>query len=176
MRGVCRSEPKPPAVFTSSNASCLSARTKVPGREVFVGQNQNPRQYLPIGMRGVRRSESKFLAVAPRLNAWRLSVRTEIPGNSYQFKCAASSRSVLKVLAILSSLNARRHSVGTKIPGDIYQFGREAFFGQNRNSWRRVPAKMRGVFRSEPKFLANYQFKCEVLVGRSQNSWRSLPA
>ena len=182
MRGVSRSEPKYLAMFSSLNARRFSVGIKIPGDiyqfgcEVVVGQNQNPRQYLPIWMRGVGRSDPNFLAGVPSLNAWCLSVRTKTPGNSYQFKCVVSSRPEPKVLAILPSWNARLHSVRTEIPGDIYQFEREAFFCQIRNSWRRAPAKMRGVSRSELKFLANYQFKCEVLVGQNQNSWRSLSA
>ena len=36
----------------------------------------------------------------------------------------------------------------------LFQSKSEARFGQNRTSWRRFPAQMRGVFRSEPKSLA----------------------
>ena len=72
VRGVCRLEPQPLAIFTNLNARRYSVRTEVPGntyqfkceafsvrteipgdisqaeREAFFGQNQNPCRYLPI--------------------------------------------------------------------------------------------------------------------------------
>ena len=100
-------------------------------------------------------------------------------------------RSEPRFQAVFTSLNVRRFPVRTKFPGDNYQLECEAFFGQNRNSWRYFPVGMRGVCRSEPKCVAivtsldaRYfaarteipggipQFKCEVFVSRNRNSWR----
>ena len=103
-------------------------------------------------------------------------------------------RSEPKSLAIFFSLNTRRVSARTEIPCGVSQFECEAFFGDNRNSWRYFPVKMRGVSRPELKFLAIFpclgarrfsgrteipggisQCKCEVFVGPSQYSWQYLP-
>ena len=101
-----------------------------------------------------------------------LSVRTKLPGNLPQFRCEAfvcqnrnSSRylpnwargvfpSEPKFLVIVTSLNARCFSARAKIRGNISRFKCEAFVSQNRNPGRYLPLWMRGVFRSEPKFLA----------------------
>ena len=134
-------------------------------RGVF-GQNRNSWRYSPIRMRGVFQSGTGALAGS-------------------------------------TNLNSRCSSVGTKIPGDISQhkwevFGGqhkcEASFGQVRSSWRYFPVYMRGVVRSEPKFLAIFpnlnagrfsvrtgtpgdffQFKCEVCVGQNQSSQQYVP-
>ena len=133
----------PPGALPNLNAMCLSIRTKLPGdiskskSEVFVGQNRFPWQYLPVLMRGVCRSELKFLAILPNFDAWRFSVKTKIPGDSYQFGRVAFFRSE------------------PKFRGN-YQFECEVFVGQNRNSWRYLPSWMRGVCRSEPRFLAMF--------------------
>ena len=138
-----------------------------------------------------------------------LSVRTKLPGNLPQFRCEAfvcqnrnSSRylpnwargvfpSEPKFLAIVTSLNARCFSARAKIRGNISRFKCEAFVSQNRNPGRYLPLWMRGVFRSEPKFLAilpslrarrlsvgteipgnSYQFEFEVFVSQNPNSWQ----
>ena len=44
-----------------------------------------------------------------------------------------------KILDVFSSLNERRFSAGAEISVGAFQFAREAFFGQNRNSWRNIP-------------------------------------
>ena len=123
-------------------------------------------------MRGVFQSEPQFLAIFSSLSARRSSVRTEIPGDISQFarevfvgqdpnlrryspvEMRGIHRSELKFLAIFPSLGARRFSVRTQSPGNSYQFEREAVFGQNPNSWRYFAICARGVFGSEPKFLA----------------------
>ena len=52
---------------------------------------------------------------------------------------------------------------------DIYLFEFEAFFGQNRNAWRRFPAGMLGVFQSELKCLAACSsFSSRCYVARSE--------
>ena len=103
-------------------------------------------------------------------------------------------RSGPKFLAVFPSLDAGRFSVRTEMPGDIYQFGREVSVGHNQNSWKYLPVKERGVFRSEPKLLAIFtnlharcssvrtktpgdisQCECEVSVSQNQNSWRYFP-
>ena len=160
-------------------------------------------------MRGVLRPGPKFLAVCSNLNARRLSVRTKAPGSIHHFECEVFvsgnqslwryfpvllrgvSRPEPKFLVMFSSLNARRFAARTKIPGDVFQFDCEAFFGQDRNSWRYLPMRMRGVCRSEPKPPAVFsnlnarcpsvrteipsscsQFKCMVFVGQNQNPWQ----
>ena len=65
-------------------------------------------------------------------------------------------RSGPEFLAVFPSSNARRYDVRTEIPGGISQFKWEAFFGRGRNFCRFCPVCARGVFRSEPKFLAKY--------------------
>ena len=99
-----------------------------------------------------------------------------------------------KFLAIFPRLNARRFPVRTEIPGSIPQFKSEVFVGQNRNSWRRVPICLRGVFRSEPESLATFfslnarcvsvrteipgdisQFEREAFFGHTRNSWWYFP-
>ena len=121
-------------------------------------------------MRGVIQSEPEFLAVFPSSSARCLSVRTEIPGD-------------------VSSWNARCVSVRTKSPGGFYQFKCEEFVGPIQCSWRYLPIWMRGVRRSETKFLAVcpnlnamrlsvrteipdgiYQCECEAFFGQNQNS------
>ena len=150
---------------------CSSGRSAIPGGipqfecEAFVGQARNSWRKLLVFMRIVFRSGPKFLAIFSRLNARCLSIRTEIPGSICQFK-------------------------------------RELCFGQDRNPWQYspvcrpapkiltmstyLPGWARGVFRSEPKFLAIFprsnarrfsarteipggisQFKCEALVGQN---------
>ena len=123
-------------------------------------------------MRGVFQSGPKFLVVFPSLNARRVSVRTKTSGDMFQFKCEAFFG---------QNLN----------PGNSYQSKCKAFCGQVRNSWRYFPVKMRGVVRSEPKFLAIFsslnarrysirtgirrdisQVKWGAFFGRRQNSWR----
>ena len=178
MRGVFRSEAKRLAVFSSLNARCVSVRTKFPGGifqfefEVFVGQDQNSWRFLLVQMGGVCRSGPKFLAIFPSLNTRCLSVRTKIPGGIFQYEC----------------------DVRTEIPGEISQFKCEAFFAQNRNSWRYLPVGIRGVCRSGQKRLAivtslnarccsvraevpgsSPQFRCEVFVSQNQISWQRLP-
>ena len=154
-RGVCRSETKRLAKFPSVNARRFSVGAKIPGGipqskcEVIFGQNRNSWRYFlhgvggvsgqnrnpwprfPVKTRGVFREGANFLAIFPSLDAWCFSVRTKVPGG-------------------FSSVSARRFSVRTEIPGDIYQFECEAFFGQDQNSWRRVPVLMRGVCPPEP--------------------------
>ena len=95
-------------------------------------------------------------------------------------------------LAIFPSLNERSFSADPKPPGGIYQFECEVFVGQTQNSWQFLPIWMRGVFRSEPKFLAVspslnaeyssvrtnvpisfFQFKFEVRLGPNRNSWQN---
>ena len=176
------------------------------------GQNQNSWRFLPVRFRGVFRSKPKFVAVFSSADARCYSVRTETPGNSNQFVCEAFFsqnrnsyhyspvyiRGVLrtgpKFLAVFPSLNARRLSVRTKAPGSIYQFACEVFLSENQSSWRYFPVLMRGVSRSEPKYLAMfsslharrfsvgikipgdiYQFGCEVVVGQNQNPRQYLP-
>ena len=129
-------------------------------------------------MRGVRRSEPEFLAMFPSMNSRCLSVGTRFPGDVSQFKCEAFSDR-------------------TEILGDIFQFAREAFSGQNRKSWQYFPVEMRGVRRSELKFLAAFSglnarrfsarteipggislFKCEVfanLVARCLSGRTKIP-
>ena len=126
-------------------------------------------------MRGVLRSEPKFSAVFSSFNATCLSVRT-------------------RHLAIFSYLEARGSSARTKVPGSSYQFECEALFGQNENSWRYVPIRLRGAFRSEPKSPAVfpslnagrvsvgtkipgdiYQIEFEGLFGQNSDSWRIFP-
>ena len=91
MRSIYLPEPTSPAVLPNLNAMRLSIRTKLPGdiskskSKVFVGQNRNPWQYLPVLMRGVCRPETKFLATFTGLNAMCLSVGTKIPGDIAQF-------------------------------------------------------------------------------------------
>ena len=136
----------------------------------------------------------------------------KVPGDIYAFECEAffgqnrnpwrfspvGMRGVFqsepKSPAIFSSLNARRYSVRTKIPGDVSQRYCEVCFGQNQNSRRYSPVYMRGVCRSEPKFLAVCttlnarclsvrtrnlgdisQSKCGVRVGQNQNHRQFCP-
>ena len=175
MRGVCRPEPNSLAVFTSLNARCYSVGTKIPGdiyrfgREVLLGQNPNSWRYFPVQMPGVIQSEPEFLAVFPSSSARCLSVRTEIPGD-------------------ISSWNARCVSVRTKSPNSFYQFKCETFVGPIQCPWRYLPIWMRGVTRSETKFLAVfpnlnamrlsvrteipggiYQCECEAFFGQNRN-------
>ena len=95
MRGVRRSEPKPPAVFPSVHARRYSVRTGIRGDifefkcEALLGQNENSWRYFPVLMRCVCRSEPKALAVFASLNAGRLSVGAKIPGGISRFKCEA---------------------------------------------------------------------------------------
>ena len=120
-------------------------------------------------MRGVCWAEPNFLAIVTSLNARRFSVRTKTPGGISQFESdvrAGNSwryfpiwirgvfRSGPKFLAVFPSLNARCFSVRTETPGDISQFKCEVSVGQDPNTWRSSPIWMRGVVRSEPKFLA----------------------
>ena len=107
-------------------------------------------------MRGVFRSEPKFLAIVTSLNAMCFSVRTRIPGgipllgrdaffgqnrNSWRISSLNAKRYAVRteIPGGISSLNERRFSVSAIIPGGIYQFECEAFFGQDPNSWLRVP-------------------------------------
>ena len=102
-------------------------------------------------------------------------------------------RSEPKLLAILRSLNARRFSVRTGTPGNSYRFGCEVSVGQNPNSWQYLRICARGVFRSEPEFLAIfpslnarclsvatgtpgdiYRFGCEASFRQNPNSWQYL--
>ena len=180
MRGVCQSEPKFLAVFTSMDASCFSPRTEIPGgisqfgRGAFFGQNRNAWRYLPVWMRGFSRPGPKSQAVFANSHARRLSVGNQVPGDISQCACEAFfgqgqnswryflvwmrdvCRSEPELLATFPSLNARCLSVRTKTPGDISQFGRSVVFSQNRNSWRRFPVHMWGVIQSEPGFLAAF--------------------
>ena len=158
-------------------------------------------------MRGAFRPEPKSQGVFPSLNTEYMSDRTKIPGSTPQFKCDVPSdqnqscrqylpvgmrgvcRSELKFLAVFSSLNAEYLSVRTKIPSSMFRFQGDVPFFQNQNSWRYFPVQMRGVCRSEPKFLANfsnldarrfsvrtkipsdiYQFECQAFVGQDRNS------
>ena len=103
-------------------------------------------------------------------------------------------RSEPKSLAAFPSLNARRLPARAKIPDNFYHFEREVFVDQHPNSWRFFPVWARGVFRSEPKFLAAFpslgarclsvstkipgdisQCACEVFVRQNQNAWRFSP-
>ena len=108
-------------------------------------------------MRGVFRSEPEFLAKITSSNARRFSASAEIPGGNYQFArevfvgqnrnswrylpiwARGVCRLEPKFLAVFPNVGARRYSVRTQIPGVNYQVGREAFFGENRNSWRNIP-------------------------------------
>ena len=174
---------------------------------MLLKRNQDSWQYLPIRMRGAFRPEPKSQGVFPSLNTEYMSDRTKIPGSTPQFKCDVPSdqnqscrqylpvgmrgvcRSELKFLAVFSSLNAEYLSVRTKIPSSMFRFQGDVPFFQNQNSWRYFPVQMRGVCRSEPKFLANfsnlnarrfsvrtkipsdiYQFECQAFVGRDRNS------
>ena len=182
MRGVFRAEPKFLAVFTNLDARSDSARTEIPGDifqskcEALSGQNRNSWRYLPICMRGCFRPDPKFLA------------------KFFLVFTRRAFRSGPKFLAIFPRLYARCYSVWTEIPGEIYQFKCEACSSQHRNSWQYLPVQIRGVFLSEPKFLAvfsslgarclsvrtqipgySYQFECEVFVGQNQNSLRYFP-
>ena len=124
-------------------------------------------------MRGDFRPEPKFLAVV---------------------KIRGVTRSQPKFLALFTGLGARRFSVRTKTPGETYQSECEAFFGQNQNSWRRFPVKMRRIRLPELKFPAvlrnlnarclsvrteipgdMFQFNCEAFFGQNQNSWQCFP-
>ena len=179
------------------NARRLSVRTKIPGG------------IYHLGCVAFFRSEPQPLAVFTNLDARRFSVGTKIPGGIFQFNCGALFgqnrnswqhspvrkrcvfRPAPKFPAVYPNLHARS---GPKVPGDSYHFEFEAFLSQNRDSGRRLPICARGVFRSEPKFLAVlpsliawrysvrtetpgsiYQLKCEVLVGQNLNSWQHLP-
>ena len=160
MRGVCRSDPKFLAMFTSFRAGRFSARAEIFGGisqfkcEAFSGQNRNSWRYFPVKTRGVYRPEPKFLAIFTNLVSRSYSVRTEIPGGISQLKCEAFfsqnrnprqycpvnmrgvCRSEPDFPAVFSSLCARRYSVRTKTPGDISQYKCVACVGQNQNSWR----------------------------------------
>ena len=151
MRGVCRSEPKPPAILPGVNKGCLSARTKTPGGafqfgdiyqfgcEAFFVQNQSSLQITSLGAR-------------------LYSVRTHIPGDNFQFKWEAffcvrgqiswqnspmCLRGVIqsepKPLAIVASLNARSLSARTKIPGDNYHSKCGVYVRQNQNPQKYFP-------------------------------------
>ena len=134
-------------------------------------------------MRVAFRSEPKPLAIFSNLHARYFLV--EIRG---------ACRSKPKFLDVCTISIARCVPVRTKIPGDFYQFGSEAFFGQNRNSWRYFPARRRGVILSEPKLLATVtslyarrfsvrteipsiipQFTYEAFCEQDRNSWRFFP-
>ena len=148
------SGPKYLAVLTNLNARRFSARTEIPGG------------IYHFGCVAFFRSEPKSLAVFTNLDARRFSVRTKTPCGIFQFKCEALfgqnqnslqhlpvwigcvCRSAPKFPAVYPNLNARS---GPKVPGDSYHFEFEAFFGQKRNSWRRLSVWARGVFRSAPK-------------------------
>ena len=160
-------------------------------------------------MRGVFRSEPKSLAIFFSLNTRRVSARTKIPCGVSQFECEAlfgrnqnswryvpiwirgAFWSEPKFLVIFTNLGARRFSVRTEIPGVLSQFECEVFVGQSQYSWRYFPVLIRGVFWSEPKFLAVctslgamrysartkmpggiFQFECEV---GTKSSWRYVP-
>ena len=105
----------------------------------------------------------------------------------------------------MAELNAMRLSVKNKRPGGIYRSECGAFFCQNRKSWQYLPIRTRGVFQSEPEFLAVFpslnarrfsiktnlnarrvsvrnkkpggisQCECEAFFGQNQNSWRYFP-
>ena len=96
-----------------------------------------------------------------------------------------------KPLAMIPSLHEGSFSAEPKLPGGLYQFECDVFVGQTRNSWQFFPIWMRGVFRSEPKFLAVFprlnaeylsarpripssffQFRSEALFDLNRNSWQ----
>ena len=158
-------------------------------------------------MWGVCQPEPKFLAIFTNFDARRLSVITDISGNSFRFKCESLfgqsrnpwrsfpiwmrgvSRSEPKFLEVFPSWSSRRLSVEAKIPGCLYHFDREVCSGHNQNSWRFLPVRFRGVFRSKPKFAAVFssanarcysvrtktpgnsnQFVCEAFFSQNRNS------
>ena len=165
MRGVCQSEPKPRAIFTTLDARRFSVRTEISGdiaqlaREAIVGRNRNSWQ-IP-GNSDYQFEFEVFVSQNP--NSWQitnlharcLSVRAKIPGGFFQFECEALSyqnrsswrylpgyvggvfRAGAKSLAVFTSLIARRFSSRTEIPGVIYRFECEVFVGQGPNAWRR---------------------------------------
>ena len=127
-------------------------------------------------MRGVSRSEPKFLVFV------------------FPVFTRGVFRPVPKFLAVFPSLNARLFPARTEIPGGISQLKREACIGQNQNSWRYFPIRLRGVVWSGPKFLAACpslnakrlsdrteipgdisQFEFAELLGQNRNSWRRVP-
>ena len=145
-------------------------------------------------MRGAILSEPKLLAVCPSLSETLFSAGAKIPGGSFQFGCGAVFgqnrnswrylpmclrgviRSEPKSLAVCTNVNARRFSASAEIPGKCYQSKCEVCCGQNSNSRRYVPGKMRGAFWPEPKFLAilpsldarRFSVRTEVPGGPSQ--------
>ena len=127
------------------------------------------------------RPEPELLAVFTSVTAGCFSVRTEIPGDNFRNRNAGCVPARTEMIGGIYQVECEVFSARTEIPGDIAQSKREASVGQNRNSWRYVPIRMRGVCRSEAKFLAIltrlnagyvpartkipggiYQFECEV--------------
>ena len=144
-RCVIRSEPKFLAVFPNLNARCFSVRTRLPGnssqskceavfsrtripgnfpqfkREASLGQNQISWRNFPVVMRGIFFFQGR--------NPWRY----------FLVLMRGVIRSEPKFQTVFPSLNARSFSVRTETPESVSQLGREAFFGQNHNSWRFLP-------------------------------------
>ena len=186
VRTKIRSEPKSCAIFPSLCAMGFSVRTEIP--EKFP---QFARQAL-FGQTGCE------LCFARSPNFWRY-VHAFFGQNQNSWRyfpiCMRGvCRSEPKFLAVLPGLDAGCSSVGTRIPGGVSQFKCEVFVGRNQKSWRYFPVQMRGVFQTEPKFLAVFtnvnatrfsvrtemtgdisQCKCDVSVGQNRNSWRYLP-
>ena len=127
------------------------------------------------------RPEPELLAVFTSVTAGCFSVRTKIPGDNFRNRNAGCVPARTEMIGGIYQVECEVFSARTEIPGDIAQSKREASVGQNRNSWRYVPIRMRGVCRSEAKFLAIltrlnagyvpartkipggiYQFECEV--------------
>ena len=83
-----------------------------------------------------------------------------MPGGVFMFDCEALSgqkkNSWRFSPGVLPNLNAMCLSIRTKLPGDISKSKSEVFVGQNRNPWQYLPVLMRGVCRSETKFLATF--------------------
>ena len=142
MRSVCRSEPRPLAVFTSLDARRLSVRTKIPGDiyeskcGVFVSQNQIPQQFPPVRIRGAFRSEPKSLATFTSLNARSFSAGIKIPRNSSQCVCEVFVGQNRNSWRYFPAQIRGAFSVRTESPGGISQCDCEAFFGLDRNSWQ----------------------------------------
>ena len=116
-------------------------------------------------MRYVCRPEPDFLASFASLNAERFLVRTKIGWGAFfgqnrnawgyfPIKMRGVCQSEPGFLAIVPGSVARRFSGRPEFPGGVFQSECEVFVCQNQNSSRRFPNLKRGVFLSQPKFLA----------------------
>ena len=145
MRDVLPSEPKFLEVFSSLNEGRFSAGAEicrffpVCARGVFRPEPKFQAKYSNVWMRGVFRPDPKFLAIFTNLDAWGFFSQDPISWRYFPGQMRCPFQSEPKTLATFPRMNARLFSARTKIPCDIFKFECEVLFGQDRNSWPRVP-------------------------------------